>query len=197
MSDASLVPRRLELYTSVLKRHIHLNQHLSESIPGNTTTADQPRRKAEKLWNLLGGAYAPSDDDGNRRGGGAEDEDEDEDEEEGDNKLACEHERKLFSSGAHHFGPEARRFFYSFDVTAEVQRALEGLDGGGGGGGSSENGSGSGEDGKTTLFKDGKKCEGEVESEAESGIEKEMQCGTLHKVWLEICGKKKGQGRGT
>ncbi|KAI0603001.1 hypothetical protein F4775DRAFT_587533 [Biscogniauxia sp. FL1348] len=184
VSDASAVPARLELYTAVLKRHIHLNQHLSESMPGNNNNtaavADQPRRKAERLWNLLGGAYDTSD----------ADDDQEKEKEEDNEKLACEHERRLFSFRAYNFSPEVRRFFYSFDVVAEIKRALEGTleaytDGCGG------DGDGDGDGGKMTLFGEGVQVGDKEEGKGEG-----KTCGALHKVWLEICGKK-GLGHGT
>ncbi|KAI1502705.1 hypothetical protein F5X99DRAFT_426863 [Biscogniauxia marginata] len=175
ITDPSLVPSRLKLYTSVLKRHIHLNQHLSEAAPG--ATADWPRRKAEQLWNLLGGAYDTSTDD---HGCGFET-----DENNDAAALTCEHERKLFSHRAYNFSPEVRRFFYAFDVRAEVRRALEGMPARGTGGGDTDDTPVSGEGNLEPREKEKGKNKGD-----------EVERGALYRFWLEVRGKK-SQEHGT
>ncbi|KAK8048639.1 hypothetical protein PG994_010369 [Apiospora phragmitis] len=42
-----LVPGRLKVYGNVMKKHIHIVQHLSDTIPG---MYDEYRQKAEELW---------------------------------------------------------------------------------------------------------------------------------------------------
>ncbi|KAH8199654.1 hypothetical protein TruAng_006184 [Truncatella angustata] len=46
LTNSADVPSRLELYSDLLKNHIHVVQNLSETIPG---TRDEYRRKAEEL----------------------------------------------------------------------------------------------------------------------------------------------------
>ncbi|KAK7923095.1 hypothetical protein PG985_007166 [Apiospora marii] len=47
VSGKDLVAGRLKVYSSVMKKHIHVVQHLSDTIPG---MYDEYRQKAEELW---------------------------------------------------------------------------------------------------------------------------------------------------
>ncbi|KAK8125687.1 uncharacterized protein PG998_001446 [Apiospora kogelbergensis] len=50
----NLVQARLEVYSDVLKTHMHIVQHLSDTIPG---MYDEYRQKAEELWGGDDGLY--------------------------------------------------------------------------------------------------------------------------------------------
>ncbi|ORY69705.1 uncharacterized protein BCR38DRAFT_480877 [Pseudomassariella vexata] len=47
VTDPNLVASRLELYGKVLKKHIHVNQYLGDTVPG---FHDHYRQKAEEVW---------------------------------------------------------------------------------------------------------------------------------------------------
>ncbi|KAK6865117.1 hypothetical protein PG995_001645 [Apiospora arundinis] len=51
-----LVPARLKVYSDVLKTHMHIVQHLSDTIPG---MYDEYRQKAEELWGGGGDGLYP------------------------------------------------------------------------------------------------------------------------------------------